>query len=132
MGAAMMPPKNEHQFVASNVNVAEALALRVGDNGAILGLLRTVLDGHAESGTPLPAPFDGQDATAKIPVLLMESLLQNQKLLLEISASSGPRKEDRSPYQQVLGESKLRELDVILRQALLVSIEAHLFLHRMG
>jgi hypothetical protein len=129
----MMTPKNERQVLVSRVNVAEALALRIGDNGALLGLLRTVLDGHAESGTPLPGPFDGQDATAKIPVLLMEALLQNQKLLLEVSTNLGEaRKEDRSPYQQVLGESKLRELDVILRQAIAVSIEAHLFLHRMG
>lgn len=127
-----MTPKNERQSLISGVNVAEALALRMGDNGAILGLLRTVLDGHAESGTPLPSPFDGQDATAKIPIFLMEALLQNQKLLLEVSATQEVREEDRSPYQQVLGESKLRELDVILRQALMVSIEAHLFLHRMG
>lgn len=108
-----------------------ALALRIGDNAPMLGLLKTVVDGHAQSGTPIPTPGDGDDSTGQICVLLMEAMLHLQKLLLEVksidSDASGSKK-----YKQIFGESKLRELDLMLRQICPAAIDTHLFFQMTG
>lgn len=107
------------------------LALRIGDNAPMLGLLKTVVDGHSRSGTPIPTPGDGDDSTGQICVLLMEAMIHLQKLLLEArstdSEASGSKK-----YKQIFGESKLKELDLMFRQVCPAAIDTHLFFQMTG
>lgn len=112
-------------------NSVSMLAFRLGDNAPMLGLLKTVVDGHSRSGTPVPTPGDGDDSTGQICILLMEAMLHLQKLLLEVksidSDASGSKK-----YKQIFGESKLRELDLMLRQICPAAIDTHLFFQMTG
>mgnify|MGYP000313948246 CR=1 FL=1 len=127
-----MQPKNELEAEIGRLSVFDTLAIRVSSDALLLGMIRNLEEGHRASGTPLPMPFDGRDATEEVPIHIAEALVHNQKLLLEVPAQNRRTDGTRASPRHVLAESKIRELDVALQVALRASIEVHLLLNGAG
>lgn len=122
--------KSEYEEEIGRVSVVDALVMRLGDDHALVAAARHVEEASRAAGLELPRAFDGKDTSTEIPVLLANAMMRVQKMLLEIPPPNGT--EAHFDPHRTLGQSKLRELDMVLRQATRLSIEVHLFLSGMG
>lgn len=120
--------KSEIRAELEKISVVDTLELRVSHDALMVGMVRNLAAGHEASGTLLPRPFDGRDATEEVSIHLGNALLHNQKLLLEVPAENLRTDGTRPPPERILAESKIRELDVALQVALRAAIEVHLLL----
>lgn len=123
-------PDRELMKSMSAVSPVYALQQRMGHDPILVALLQKWLSANPPAG--LERPFDGRDASSDQPPLIVDVLIRVEKLLLEMSVLNrpAPGRVIKAEYQ--LAESKQRQVESLLMQALRLALEVHFLMHGVG
>lgn len=125
-----MKAENDQELEVAKLLPEQVLLTRMGFDPLLSGIVTRLIELHGKTGQPFGRPFDETDHSENVPVLLAEAMARLQALSLEVKVVNASR--GRPSGQMVLAESKVRELEMVLVQAVRLSIEIHLHLNGIG
>lgn len=115
---------------AGRVDPLDLLSQRFSSNVLLSSLVQRLKEAHARSGSAPRRAFSGEDPTEPVAVFLAEALYCNQVSLLELRTANHVRQP--APLHLRLAESRARELEMVLVQAVQIAIDVHLKMNGVG